>query len=375
MRAVLSVLVFALLPFATAADELPKPEEVLNSFLETHGKDIDACFGEAVALEGVGAPAEFRDGSSPAAPAPLRRLMIAVDASGSMAGRLAGQTKMDAAKDAVLSFLDNVPADVEIGLIAFGHQGTNDAAGKAESCAAVEAVTPLGPPDKTSLSAELDGLSATGWTPLASALADAGDSFEPSDKAGEQVVYVVSDGKETCGGDPVAAAAALRSSDVKAVVNILGFDLPAEDRVQLRSVAEAGGGVFTEVKSESDFSSWVSELRRAQANDLEMLQKRNQVAIRQLKNKNRTAAVLLKLRNCVNVRATREGVAFSARVQRGADYPDVAEAARALLDARHDAYRARVAQISTEAEAALEGANEALDQDLEATEDRYEKVN
>ena len=64
--------------------------------------------------------------------------------------------------------------------------------------------------------AAVQALEPAGWTPLADALAAAGAQLAPSDTAGEQVVYVVSDGEETCGGDPVAEARALHDGDIRA---------------------------------------------------------------------------------------------------------------------------------------------------------------
>jgi len=46
----------------------------------------------------------------------------------------------------------------------------------------------------------------------------------------KNVVYVVSDGIETCGGDPVKAAEELHTSNIKAVVNISGLTWITLDR-------------------------------------------------------------------------------------------------------------------------------------------------
>lgn len=171
-----------------------------------------------------------------------RRIVIALDASGSMAGQTGGISKIDAAKTAVTGALSTWPADIDVGLVAFGHQGNNDEAGRAQSCTGVEAlVTPT--TDRDALAAAITALSATGWTPLASAITTAAARLDP-DEGGLQAIYVVSDGVETCDGDPVEAARAVAESDLTAVVNIIGFDLPPEDRAALMAVAEAGGGAF-----------------------------------------------------------------------------------------------------------------------------------
>jgi hypothetical protein len=150
----------------------------------------------------------------------LRRLVLAVDSSGPMRG----EAKIEVAERAASEFLSGVPREVEVGLVAFGHRGGSKQDGKAESCAGVGTVYELGPASREAVRSAIASF-------------EAGYSSAPAGNPGEQVVYVVSDGLETCGGDPVAAARRLRESDVRAVVDIVGFDIEAKDRAQLQSVA------------------------------------------------------------------------------------------------------------------------------------------
>ena len=195
-------------------------------------------------LDGLQASASVPE---PADGAPkLKRLVIAVDASGSMAGSVGGTSKMEVAKRETLAFLDQLPKGVGVSLVGFGHRGDNTDAGKAASCSAVETLATADAGDRGSVRAAIEGLAATGWTPLADAIRAAGDRFEEADEVGEQVVWIVSDGRETCGGDAVAAARALREGCKRVTINIVGLDLPARDRRALRAVSDAGGGVFLE---------------------------------------------------------------------------------------------------------------------------------
>ena len=99
-------------------------------------------------------------------------------------------------------------------------------------------------------------------TPLASAIKQTAWGFAPSEKPGAQVIYIVSDGEETCGGDPVAAARSLHNGETQAIINIIGFDLQPNDRDQLRAVASAGGGEFIEVSDPNTLSRRMSEAWR-----------------------------------------------------------------------------------------------------------------
>lgn len=197
-------------------------DELEGDFLGEFGEGTDDCYGSYAFKSGPAAP----DGPESASKR-WRKAIVAIDASGSMRGRVGGRPKMAVAKQAVAEFLSRVPPDAEVGLVAFGHEGANDDAGKSQSCMGVDLVAEPGRMTAKEVDGAMRRFEATGWTPLASAITLAGKSFKPSETPGEQVVFVVSDGVETCGGDPVAAARALRESEVKAVVNIIGFDVKA----------------------------------------------------------------------------------------------------------------------------------------------------
>ena len=191
-------------------------------------------------LEGIDVAAPAASGES----APPKRIALLLDSSGSMAGRVGRESKMELARREARALLERLPQGIDATLIAFGHRGDNDEAGRAESCAGVE--TLVTGAARGDLATRIGQARATGWTPLAAALAHAATAFEDGAAAGEQVVWVVSDGEETCGGDPVAAARALREGGMRVVVNIVGMDLPPGDRAALMAVAEAGGGTFVE---------------------------------------------------------------------------------------------------------------------------------
>ena len=47
----------------------------------------------------------------------------------------------------------------------------------------------------------LSKIKPTGWTPIAKALSDTREEFERR-RRGKNVVYLITDGEETCGGNP-----------------------------------------------------------------------------------------------------------------------------------------------------------------------------
>ncbi len=190
-------------------------------------------------------------------------ISILLDASGSMAQKIGGKTKMELAKEAIVDFISSMPEEANVSLIVYGHKGSNDEADKDVSCESTETIFDLKPYDENEFSEALSGFQPTGWTPIAKAIDAAKADFEQADGAGQNIIYVVSDGVETCDGDPVKAAKELHDSNIEAIVNIIGFDVDQAGQKQLLSVAEAGGGQYKSVNSAADFNKlWEDERRR-----------------------------------------------------------------------------------------------------------------
>lgn len=171
---------------------------------------------------------------------------IILDASGSMAADNQGQTRMAAAKAAIDGFVAELPAGSTVSLRVYGHEGDNSEAARVASCASSEMLF-RGQVGEPGFSDALAEVGPVGWTPLAKAIDDAAADL-PAD-ASDSVVYVLTDGIETCGGDPVAAAGRLRAAGHRPIINVIGFELGDADQAAQRAVAEAGGGEFTAVDS------------------------------------------------------------------------------------------------------------------------------
>ncbi|UTI44515.1 hypothetical protein NKG37_05715 [Niallia sp. RD1] len=70
---------------------------------------------------------------------------------------------------------------------------------------------------------------------------------------------MVSDGVETCDGDPVTAAKQLQNQSIKAKVNIIGFDVDNEGQKQLKQVADSGGGEYVTVNDPADLEVQITK--------------------------------------------------------------------------------------------------------------------
>jgi Ca-activated chloride channel homolog len=185
-------------------------------------------------------------------------VVILMDASGSMKAEVSGGVKMELAKETIKKFTSELPEDAKVSLLAYGHVGTGSDADKSKSCKAVDDVYPLSPYDSESFNKAMDSFKASGWTPLAGAIEKANELLSSYNKQEyKNIVYIVSDGIETCDGDPIQAAKKLNESNIEAKVNIIGFDVDDKGQKQLKQVAEAGDGEYATVRDKSDLEDLV----------------------------------------------------------------------------------------------------------------------
>lgn len=189
-------------------------------------------------------------------------LELVFDASGSMAERIGGESKIDAARRAVAAAAGALPAgsdNLNVGFRVFGHRGDSTEAGRSESCSSTELPAPLAPADPAGLVTAAATFGPTGWTPISLALEQAGGDFS----AGEAVrnsIILVTDGEETCDGDPCAVAAALAAADVALRVDLVGFGVSPGVADLLSCVPAATGGVYLDAADGDALVAAVTEL-------------------------------------------------------------------------------------------------------------------
>jgi len=185
-------------------------------------------------------------------------MVFVIDSSGSMWGQVDGVTKMTTARKVLSSLIGDLPASTNIGLVAYGHRDKN-------SCTDVQLIAPIAPRSRAVATAALDRLSPLGKTPIAYALSQTGKLFQNSDRDDTNHVVLISDGIETCDGDPCAMAASLAKQNVNTKVHVVGFDIAAKDRAQLQCIAEKGGGNYFSADSTAGFSTAVKAVVKVAA--------------------------------------------------------------------------------------------------------------
>ncbi|MEN2467396.1 VWA domain-containing protein [Ornithinibacillus sp. FSL M8-0202] len=187
---------------------------------------------------------------------------VLLDGSGSMGAYIGNKTMMQIAKETINEFMKQVPGEANVSLRVYGHKGTGSNSDKELSCSTIEQVYGYAPYEETAFQKELDEIEPAGWTPLADALKQAEESLSQFDTENNtNLIYVVSDGVETCDGDPVAVAKSLSDSNAKPIINIIGFNVDNQAQAQLKAMADISGGIFSTANDQSELEE---EFKRAE---------------------------------------------------------------------------------------------------------------
>jgi len=163
------------------------------------------------------------------------RVMIVLDASGSMWAQIAGKTKIEVAREALAELLRGWDPKIEVGLMAYGHRRKGD-------CADIEVVSPAAPLDAARLTKLVNGIKPNGMTPLSAAVRQAAQSLKFNQQ--RATVILISDGIETCNADPCEVGAELEKLGIEFTTHVIGFDVQRQDEGGLRCLANATGGRY-----------------------------------------------------------------------------------------------------------------------------------
>lgn len=178
---------------------------------------------------------------------------LILDASGSMLKRLGEKRRIEHAKTALTYLVNEVlPPGVPFALRVFGHK-------EADSCRtdleiAKQALNP------SAAAAAIEQVNAMNLakTPIADSLAKV-----RSDMAGtlsDLTVVLVTDGEETCGGDPEKAIRDLAAAGVDVRVNIVGFAVGDEKlKSDFAAWAAAGNGLFFDAPDGEELGNRLKE--------------------------------------------------------------------------------------------------------------------
>lgn len=180
---------------------------------------------------------------------------IILDASGSMLQRIGSARRIDIAKQTLAKLTsDTIPAQTPFALRVFGRE--------VDSCQ-TDLDIALGPLNPSAVGSKIAALEAknNAKTPIGASLEKVIDDLK--DARGERLVIVLTDGEETCGGDPAAAIQKLQAAGITTRVNIVGF---AIDDPKLAATfkhwSDLGKGTYFDAKDASGLNEAMARALR-----------------------------------------------------------------------------------------------------------------
>ncbi|TJV04613.1 MAG: VWA domain-containing protein [Mesorhizobium sp.] len=184
------------------------------------------------------------------------KIIIILDASGSMWAQIDGKPKLEIARESLRTVLQSVPADDEIGFMAYGHREKG-------SCDDIQLIVPPQAGSASAITDAADSLKFLGKTPLTAAVKQAAEALKyTEDKA---TVVLITDGLETCGGDPCALGKELEASGVDFTADVVGFGLTADEGKQIACLADNTGGKYIQASDEKALQEALAETVAAPA--------------------------------------------------------------------------------------------------------------
>ena len=139
------------------------------------------------------------------------RILFLLDGSGSMLGQWEGTTRMGAAKRLLSDLVDSLRNDlqVELALRVYGHQFHR----RLQNCKDTKLEVGFRQDNHDVIIRKLRELTPKGTTPISYSLQELEKDF-PNDKAYRNIVIIITDGLESCDGDPCAVSRVLQKKRI-----------------------------------------------------------------------------------------------------------------------------------------------------------------
>lgn len=171
--------------------------------------------------------------------------IIVMDGSGSMWGQIDGRPKLEIARETVAGVLTQIPAEQELGLLAYGHREKGN-------CSDIELMVPPAPGTAGQIRDAVNAMRFLGKTPLSDAVRQAAEALRSGEEAA--TVVLVTDGLETCAADPCALGQELEAAGLNFTAHVIGFGLSEAEGAQVSCLADTTGGRYLEAANAADLA-------------------------------------------------------------------------------------------------------------------------
>ncbi len=162
---------------------------------------------------------------------------VVLDMSGSMWGQINGTAKYEIARGVLASLVATLNESAHFGLRVYGHRRKGD-------CDDSELVIAPGPINPSAIQRRVAALRPIGKTPMGRSLRLAANDL--TEFEGTKAIILLTDGIETCGGEPARVSGELIAEGLKLRVHVVGFDVGGSPQTvaQLEEIAARGRGRF-----------------------------------------------------------------------------------------------------------------------------------
>lgn len=153
------------------------------------------------------------------------RILFVLDASGSMEGMWEGkESRMEIAKKILTRLVDSLRTnqDLELALRVYGHRFNR----QANNCQDTQLEVPFAAKNHNAIINKLKAITPRGTTPITYSLQQAANDF-PSAAGYRNILILITDGVESCGGDPCAASIEFQRKGIFLRPFIIGLGLNA----------------------------------------------------------------------------------------------------------------------------------------------------
>ncbi|MEI7663481.1 MAG: VWA domain-containing protein [Bacteroidota bacterium] len=162
-------------------------------------------------------------------PKPTTRILFVFDASQSMYGQWQSDTKFNIAVKLFSGILDSLrtQANLELALRVYGHQKQFPP----QDCNDTRLEVPFAKDNVARIKHVLKTITPKGTTPIAYSLSQATKDFPPCDNC-RNIVILITDGLEECGGDPCAVSLELQKKGIVLKPFIIGIGKNFRDQFE-----------------------------------------------------------------------------------------------------------------------------------------------
>lgn len=173
------------------------------------------------------------------------RILFLLDASGSMLAKMENDLRMDVAKKLLSDLTDSlkVNPNVELALRVYGHQHHR----RYINCKDSKLEVPFKPGNHDVIINSLKKLVPQGNTPIAYSLEQSAADFPKDDKA-RNIIIIITDGLESCGGNPCEISIALQEKKIFLKPFVIGIGMEENYEKQFSCV-----GQYFDAKNSSEF--------------------------------------------------------------------------------------------------------------------------